>query len=240
MFSNIKLFAGILTFLFVISYNSHLRAQSYTPIQDTTSQSLENSFRFGLFYSPFNTMIFGNDHEKRNNMTSLFNLGGTFDYYLSDDLYLNLRLGYNYYFQPDEFYNPITDVEFINHHYSQITINNKYKSVYFGIGIGLSYTYHVREYEYEKYQYIPLEQESVYIGNEYYFFEQRNTSLDIVLNFGVELFDLLQVGMNMEIAVLNLRDQEKDFSHKATVGFVIGFKIPEYRDKKKAIYKSAY
>ncbi len=224
----------ILHYILSLAMFVSLTANSFTQNIDTTHQNMgQNSsyihtLRYGISYSTLNTMFFSNGHLKDNRQVSLANIASSIDYFLSEDSYLSLNFGYNFY----SYYTGGVYLhydEHIDHFFTQILYSQYLKKVFWGIGLGCSYTYHIVEYEDEVYQYIPMIGESVYIGNEYYLFESRNSSIDLGMQIGTDLSRYFNLGLNFNIALLNLRDQTNDFTQKATMGITIGLKFPGYK-----------
>ncbi len=224
------IFNYILSLALFVSFASNLLAHN----ADTTLQNLEtnpsysNTLRYGVSYSALNTLFFSNGHLKDNRQVSLANIAANIDYFLSEESYLSLNFGYNFY----SYYTGGVYLQYdehIDHFFTQILYSQYLKKVFWGIGLGFSYTYHIFEYEDEVYQYIPMIGESVYIGNEYYLFESRNSSIDLGMQIGTDLSRYFNVGLNFNIALLNLRDQTNDFTQKATMGITIGLKFPGYK-----------
>ncbi len=225
-----KIYEYLLTIIILLSLFGNTFAQNIEieeDTRDTTATISENTLRFGLSYSLFNFLFFGNDHKKDNMNVSFRNISPNLDYYINQNTFLSLKLGYDFYRYGGDDY--LYYHEHIDNFYVNLLFSKYLTDIYYGIGLGFSYTYHICEYEYEMYQYIPIIGETLYIGNKYYLFEQRNSSLDLAFQIGTEFLDYINFGLDFKIALLNLRDQTNDFTHKATMGITIGLKYPKYK-----------
>ncbi len=192
----------------------------------TDTNNIINHMGFTIFYTPLNTMFFGNEYREDNHQVSLFNFGLGLDYYITKaDEYISWNFGYQYYFIGDGLDLDVTiNTEFMNHYFTNLTYTKVFNNFYIGLGLGYSYTYYEREFEEEEYfsDKFPKKDPGYYF---YYYFNKHSSSLDLVVNFGMEVAKYLQIGFNSHVAMLFLRDQETDFSHKASMGLTFRLKI---------------
>ncbi len=204
--------------------NQNYKSATEEELADTNKTI--NNFGFTLFYSPLNTMFFGNECREDNHQVSILNFGLGLDYYLSKaDEYISFNFGYQHYFIGDGLDLNITiNTEYMNHYFTNLTYTQVFNKFYIGLGLGYSYTYYKREFEVKeyKYEYDPNKEPEYYY---YYYYDQPSASLDLIVNFGMEVAKYLQIGFNSHVAMLFLRDQETDFSHKASMGLTFRLKI---------------
>ncbi len=217
---NIKIFIFVICILSIgMNYVSYSQYESLNQTKDTLINNDIPSLRFGVFYSPLRFYSFGND-EISKTCWAPGNMSYNVDYVFNNYSFLSLNFGFLIEATLSDYYEA-------NYHYSDshlyyVDLSYFIQKEFFHLGLGLGYSYfdYYEEYEYPD--------DPPYSDYEYFYLNHKNSSLDFSLRFGAELFGTINLDLRYSIGLLNLKDQEVNFSRRSIFGLVLGIKLPSF------------